>query len=312
MALAASLNIPAVRTLLLVTPDAFRDQLWDSGYESLTEDGQYYGYSLALGSAEVTLLEQAAAYRSLARGGMSGPLRLTGKAEQGVNRQVLDPRAAWIIGQILSDPLARAGTFGLDSALKLPFWAAAKTGTSKAMRDNWCIGWSDRFTVAVWVGNLEGDSMKAVSGTSGAAPVWRDVMLGLHRDRPSQAPPPPSGLEVRPIIFKDVREAGRKEWFLSGTGQTVFAPAPATAHRPRITNPVSGSVFALDPDIPKERQRIVIEVAGEVTGHRLLIDRRDIGPANARPQILAGPGAHRVALVDMRGKAIDQVLFTVR
>src|SRR3546814_4502416 len=48
------------------------------------------------------------------------------------------------------------------------------------MRDNWCVGWSDRFTVAVWVGNLEGDSMRAVSGTSGAAPVWRDVMLALH------------------------------------------------------------------------------------------------------------------------------------
>ncbi|NWN23155.1 penicillin-binding protein 1C, partial [Escherichia coli] len=83
---------------------------------------------------------------------------------------------AWIVADMLADPNARAGTFGVDSALRLPFWAAVKTGTSKAMRDNWCIGFTDRFTVGVWVGNLEGDPMRAVSGTSGAAPVWRDVM----------------------------------------------------------------------------------------------------------------------------------------
>ena len=76
-ALAGSLNVPAVRTLLLVGVDAFRDRLWDTGYQGLVEDGDYYGYSLALGSAEVTLLEQADAYRSLANGGRWSPLRLT-------------------------------------------------------------------------------------------------------------------------------------------------------------------------------------------------------------------------------------------
>ncbi len=97
------------------------------------------------------------------------------------------------MADILSDPSARATTFGVDSALRLPFWAAAKTGTSKAMRDNWCIGFSDRYTVAVWVGNLEGDSMRAVSGTSGAAPVWRDIMLALHQGAPGKPPPSPRG-----------------------------------------------------------------------------------------------------------------------
>ena len=87
---------------------------------------------------------------------------------------------------MMADPNARAVTFGLDSSLRLPFWAAVKTGTSKAMRDNWCVGFSDRYTVAVWVGNVEGDAMRAVSGTSGAAPVWRDVMLALHDGRPAK------------------------------------------------------------------------------------------------------------------------------
>ncbi len=305
MALAGSLNVPAVRTLLLTGTEAFRDRLWDSGYRGLTEDGAYYGFSLALGSAEVTLVEQAAAYRALALGGRWSPLRLRADDPKVAPRSVASGEAAWLISNILSDPSARAATFGLDSALKLPFWAAVKTGTSKAMRDNWCIGYSDRYTVAVWIGNLEGDSMTAVSGTSGAAPVWRDVMLALHAGAPSRAPAMPVGVEAK-------RMAAGIEYFLRGTAQTAQSLAPATARRPRITNPVNGAVFALDPDIPLARQSMGVFVAGSVAGHRLMLDRRDLGPAEGRPQLAAVPGQHRLALVDVSGRVIDRVRFTVR
>jgi penicillin-binding protein 1C len=135
-ALAGSLNVPAVRTLLLDGVEDFRDRLWDMGYRGLTEDGDYYGYSLALGSAEVTLVQQAAAYRAIADGGRYRPLRLRADDPAGATRAVMAPAAAWIVADMMSDPDARAVTFGVDSALRLPFWAAAKTGTSKAMRDN--------------------------------------------------------------------------------------------------------------------------------------------------------------------------------
>jgi penicillin-binding protein 1C len=311
-ALAGSLNVPAVRALLVGGVEAFRNRLWDTGYRGLVEDGQYYGFSLALGSAEVTLLEQANAYRSLANGGRFAPLRLRMSDPAGVTRQVLSPQAAWIVSDILSDASARSSTFGVDSALRLPFWAAVKTGTSKAMRDNWCVGFTDRFTVAVWVGNLEGDSMKAVSGTSGAAPVWRDVMMALNRGRPGAPPPRPPGLEQRRVTFANTIEPPRTDWFLAGTAQSQQIAAPEAARRPRIVNPVSGSVFALDPDIPIERQRMGIAVTGAVAGHRLVLDRRDLGDADARPQVLAGPGIHRLALLDPGGRVIDQVRFTVR
>lgn len=304
-ALAGSLNVPAVRTLLLTGTEAFRDRLWDSGYRGLTEDGAYYGFSLALGSAEVTLLEQAAAYRALALGGRWSPLRLRPDDSRAPMRSVTSREAAWLVSNILSDPSARAATFGLDSALRLPFWAAVKTGTSKAMRDNWCIGYSDRYTVAVWIGNLEGDSMTAVSGTSGAAPVWRDVMLALHRDHAGRAPDMPAGIEAKRI-------ATGTEYFLHGTAQSTQALAPPDARRPRITNPVNGAVFALDPDIPRARQSLGVFVAGSVAGHRLQLDRDDLGPADARPQLAPVPGRHRLALVDVSGRVIDQVLFTVR
>ena len=114
------------------------------------------------------------------------------------------------------------------------------------------------------------------------------------------------------VTFAGTTEPPRTDWFLAGTAQTAQAIAPAAARRPRIVNPVSGSVFALDPDIPIDRQRMGIAVTGSVEGHRLVLDRRDLGDADARPQVLAGPGVHQLALLDPGGRVIDQVRFTVR
>jgi penicillin-binding protein 1C len=311
-ALASSLNVPAVRTLLLVGVGTFRDRLWDTGYHGLVEDGDYYGYSLALGSAEVTLLEQANAYRSLANGGRWAPLRLTKTDLHEAPRAITTPQAAWIVADIMADANARATTFGLDSALRLPFWAAVKTGTSKAMRDNWCVGFTRRYTVGVWVGNAEGDPMRVVSGTSGAAPVWRDVMLALNEGLNDSPIARPAGIEARAIRFAGNIEQPRREYFLAGTGQSVFADAPAEARRPRIVNPVSGSVYAIDPDIPGAQQRMIVEVSGAAAANRLTLDQHDIGAADSRPAIMAAPGAHRLRLVDLGGKVVDQVMFTIR
>ena len=312
IALAGSLNVPAVRTLLLVGVDPFRDRLWDIGYRGLVEDGDYYGYSLALGSAEVTLGEQVAAYRALAQGGRWSPLRLTLGQPRANDRAIVRPAAAWLVADMIADPNARAATFGLDSALRLPFWAAVKTGTSKAMRDNWCIGFTRRFTVGVWVGNAEGDPMRAVSGTSGAAPVWREVMIALENGRAETPPPMPAGIEARRVAFTGTPEQPRREFFLSNTGQSLIAAAPAESRRPRIVNPIGGSVYALDPDIPPDRQRLAIGVIGAAAAHRLLLDRRDLGAADEHPLLLPIPGVHWLRLVDAGGAVVDRVMFTVR
>jgi penicillin-binding protein 1C len=311
-ALANSLNVPAVRALMLDGVQDFRDRLWDLGYTGLDGDGDYYGYSLALGSAEVTLVQQANAYRALANLGRWAPLRLRGDDPVGAPKALLAPGSAWIVGDILSDASARATTFGVDSALRLPFWTAAKTGTSKAMRDNWCIGFSDKFTVAVWVGNLEGDSMRAVSGTTGAAPVWRDIMLALHQGSPGRPLPRPASVEGSRIAFAGNREPPRGEWFMAGTGQATLAQAPAYARRPRITNPVSGSVYALDPDIPVRQQSLGVVLAGTRTSYRLTLDGRAIGPAADGAQLALIPGSHLLALLDESGQPLDKVRFTVR
>lgn len=311
-ALASSLNVPAVRALVIDDVQEFRDRLWALGYHGLVEDGDFYGFSLALGSAEVSLVEQANAFRSFANGGRWSPVHFALNESAGETRQIVQPAAAFIVGDILADASARADAFGSDSALRLPFWAAAKTGTSKGMRDNWCVGWSDRFTVAVWVGNLEGDSMRAVSGTSGAAPVWRDVMLALHAGSPGKPPAMPDGVETRQISLPGTREPPRREYFVRGTAQAEMAAAPPVARRPRITSPVSGSVYALDPDIPVDRQRLAVSVSGSVAGHRLILDKTVLGDADAGQQILPRPGIHMLTLVDPGGRMIDRVRFTVR
>lgn len=311
-ALANSLNVPAVRALVLDGVQSFRDRLWDLGYTGLDQDGDYYGFSLALGSAEVTLLQQANAYRTLANLGRWSPARLRTDEKAEDAHALIDPGAAWIVSDILSDAGARAGTFGIDSALRLPFWAAAKTGTSKAMRDNWCVGFTDRYTVAVWVGNLEGDSMRAISGTSGAAPVWRDIMLALHRSQPGKPLPRPTGVTGTAVHFAETGEPTRTEWFIVGTGQATLAKASDFARKPRIVNPVSGSVYAFDPDIPVDRQALGVSVTGAAQSYRLTLDGAGVGSASAPPQLPLIPGSHLLALLDESGRKIDQVRFTVR
>jgi penicillin-binding protein 1C len=310
-ALASSLNVPAVRTLVMVSPDAFHRQLKAVGLP-LRESGDYHGYSLALGSAEVSLLSLTNAFRTLANGGRYGPVGSPPQA-----RPAIDPRAAFIVGDILSDPNARARTFGTDSILATRFWAAVKTGTSKDMRDNWAVGWSERYSVGVWVGNADGAPMWDVSGTSGAAPVWAAVMQHLHAHTPSRAPRAPAGLVQAQASFGDPGdgrplEAARREWFIAGTEQASFAmhtPEQRSAAAPRIRTPAPGTIVALDPDIPPDRQRLTFAASG--AGGHWRLDGKPLA-RGTQVQWLPWPGRHVMQLTDARGRVLDEVRFEVR
>jgi penicillin-binding protein 1C len=337
-ALGASLNVPAVRTLVMVSPTAFHRQLRAVGLP-LKESGDYYGYSLALGSAEVSLLGLTNAYRTLANGGRFGEVQFALRPAPVQPRPVLDPRAAFITADILADPLARARTFGTDSLLATRFWTAVKTGTSKDMRDNWALGFSQRYTVGVWVGNASGAPMWDVSGTSGAAPIWAALMNHLHSREPSRAPAPPPGLVHTPVQFAAADksasgaaplEAARSEWFLQGTEQAIFAMESSTAAArqasatsrqrlnsspqqaaaaPRITAPTSGTIIALDPDIPPRHQRLTFSAEGR--GLRWRMDDKEFGRGN-EVQWLPWPGRHVVQITNERGQALDEIRLEVR
>ncbi|MFZ4538923.1 penicillin-binding protein 1C [Propionivibrio sp.] len=329
MALGGSLNVPAVRTLVRVGPDVLRDRLHAFGFKSLTENGDYYGFSLALGSADVSLLMLANAYRTLANGGQWSPLRVT-KGEGapcteggcsgvfgGPAQRAAAAAPVFIVADILADRAARVGTFGLESWLATPYWSAVKTGTSKDMRDNWCIGFSPRYTVAVWVGNAAGEAMHDVSGVSGAAPVWREVMDWLQRGgtTPALAKPPPVGVKRQPIRFEPpgkISEAARQEWFIAGTGMSVVRLAEPTslAH---IAYPGQGTIIALDPDIPPERQRVALQLSGQPgPGWQWRIDAQPSGSAASEVLWRPSPGKHRLALVEANGHELEAIHFEVR
>jgi penicillin-binding protein 1C len=219
-ALGASLNVPAVRTLLLLGEERFLQRLKDLGLATLKEDADFYGYALALGGGEVTLLDLANAYRALANGGLQKTVAWLPKSPiASKSKRVMSRPAAYIVGDILADKGARALTFGLDSPLETRGWAAVKTGTSKDMRDNWCLGYTPSYTVGVWVGNASGAPMHDVSGITGAAPVWQAVMNALQGEQPAAAPDMPKSVERRLIRFEPPFEPERQEIFLSGTDQ---------------------------------------------------------------------------------------------
>ena len=338
-ALGSSLNVPAVRTAVMVSPDRFARRLVALGLP-IRKPGDFYGYSIALGSPEVTLLSLANAYRALANGGVvAAPRLVPADGVVAAPMRVMDPAASFIVADILADNGARVPTFGLDNALATRYWSAVKTGTSKDMRDNWCVGFSTRYTVGVWVGNASGAPMHAVSGVSGAAPVWRSVMDALQRsdvalDHPGRVGPasprggfirtsyaapaapntpvPPQGVVSQQIAFDANLEAPRTEWFVAGTetARVALASATGTAAR-RIASPEDQSVVALDPDIPPAVQRLRLQAVEPPHGAAWRLDGKRLGPATPLPW-LPWPGHHVLALVDAKGAALDTVSFDVR
>jgi penicillin-binding protein 1C len=276
------------------------------------ESGDYYGPSLALGSVDASLWELVHAYRTLANGGVWSPLRLTpGEPAARDSRRVYSEATAFLLSHILSDRDSRSVTFGLESPLATRFWSAVKTGTSKEMRDNWCVGYTRQYTVGVWVGNLSGEPMRDVSGVTGAAPVWGEIMAWLHRTTPSLPVEPPAGVLERPVTSPDGIEPGRNEWFLQGTEPRPSAERLAGGF-PRIRMPVSGEVIALNPDIPAAHQRVVFAGEGTSTGQHWMLNGQELGPGTDLLLWEPMPGRHTLSLVDHERRALETVHFEVR
>lgn len=308
-ALASSLNVPAVRTLGLVGVDRFLEILRALGFSGM-RDPEYYGPSLALGSADVTLWDMVNAYRTVARGGLHGPLRLARGGARDEARRVLSPQAAFLVSDILSDREGRSRTFSLESPLSTRFWTAVKTGTSKEMRDNWCVGFSQLYTAGVWTGNFSGAPMWNVSGVTGAAPLWVELMEWLHGDVPSRPPEPPPGVAEERVASGGSLQ-GREEYFVRGAETVTMAP-PATRTNFRIACPAAGTVIALDPDIPQDDQKVLFEAEPAAPDLAWLLDGTPLGPPGAAQLWAPARGKHRLALLDNKGKILDQVEFEVR
>ncbi len=232
-ALANSYNLPAVILQKRIGTRDFLELARNMGLTTLS-DAKRYGLTLTLGGGEVRLLDLTAAYGVLANGGravqpcsikeISSPkldsslftlqrevslwdsslcqLPITNYQSPISNLQsptLLDPRAISMLTDVLSDNDARADQFGLFSPLRLPFPAAAKTGTTSNYRDNWTLGYTPQRVVGVWVGNPDGHPMSHISGVDGAGPIWHDVMLAAQRQLPIEPFVEPLGIDRRDV-----------------------------------------------------------------------------------------------------------------
>ena len=216
-----------------------------------------------------------------------------------------------------SDPAARALTFGLASPLATRYRASVKTGTSKDMRDNWAVGFAARYTVGVWVGNFSGAPMHDVSGVDGAAPIWREVMdYPAGRGAATRAPARPQGSCASASPTPGALEPERDEWFIAGTETSTDrrdceARCGRAAHRNARAN---GAIYAIDPDIPRERQRLMVTARGAPRKARASCSKTGSEARADRPLLwLPEPGPARSrARESADGEELDRVRFEVR
>lgn len=232
-ALGSSLNVPAVKVFKLLNDETFWNKLKDMNFR-LLQPADHYGPALALGVADVSLEDLTQAYRTLAQGGVYSELRYDLGTSREVKR-IFTADSAAEVTSILSRSENRTLGFGLDSVLDLP-GTAVKTGTSKDMRDNWCVGFNQRFTVGVWVGNFSGAPMWNVMGVTGAAPIWKKTMLWLNEKYPPAQP-----VEIL-------------------SANLEAETTPQAYPQARITYPQDGTILALDPAIPAQNQKMPLMI----------------------------------------------------
>jgi 1A family penicillin-binding protein len=237
-ALGNSLNIPAVKTIQFAGVESVAELARRMGISTWTPN-RPLGLAMSLGGAEVRPVDITAAYTVLANNGLRIPpvsiTKITDaegntveeyKVPQG--EQVVDPRYAYMITNILSDNRARLITFGPNSILNMPRPAAVKTGTTDSYRDTWTIGYTPNLTVGVWVGNTDSRPMKEVLSSMSAGKVWRESMDAAI-----------DFLQVAPEEFQ--RPAGLVDVQVCGpTGCTAdLFPAESVPRGARIVQPGS-------------------------------------------------------------------------
>jgi len=302
VALASSLNVPAVYILERLGVRTFEDYLAGLGFNSIAASKGSFGVGLALGNAEVSLEEMTGAFAVFPRGGRALNLSfvpdLTGQAQQQEIYSV-QPHSAWIITDILSDKPSRFTGFGSARVFDTEFPSIFKTGTANQFQHIWALGANARFTVGVWMGNFTGETVIGRTGSSVPAFIAGDLLKAME-----QAAGPdggtffhaPDGLHkieictVSGMIFSPRCSGSAVEWV-----QNEYLPDVCTWHRStgeleyppeyrswiaerfrgggiaspndstgvgRIRIPVSGSVFYFNPALPSEAQAVRVEAAG--------------------------------------------------
>lgn len=235
LALARSLNVPAVRMLRQYGIERFHDFMTHLGMTTLTRAPDEYGLTLILGGAETTLWDMAGVYSNLANiARQSGPgrprpyrkLKVLADAPTETDRAAgLSPGAAWLALDALVE-VKRPGDAAHWRQFRSSRIVGWKTGTSYGLRDGWAIGTTPSHTVAVWVGNASGEGKPGLTGSATAAPILFDLINRLE----------PEPWFRTPYLHMKQVEICKNDGYLAGGGcDTELEWVPKNSHFEQVS-----------------------------------------------------------------------------
>ncbi len=291
VALASSLNVPAVYLLNQIGMEQYLQKLSDLHFESLKNADP--GLGLALGNAEVSVFELVQAFSVFPRDGLFLPLHAladTGGIAPEPSR-VYDENTARLICDMLSDAEARAMGFGFSPTFRTPFSAMFKTGTANQYQNITALAASPHYTVGVWMGNFSGETVIGKTGSSIPAKIARDLLVQVQGRSGRDFPKPAQFRKERICALSGMHATARcpdtvSEYVAAGlspadcswhtAGGTAYPAEYAPWFRIKnrsgevdeagkkllITSPRSGSLFYYDDSIPPSRQKLLVEASG--------------------------------------------------
>ena len=293
-ALQQSYNLPAVEILNRIGPARFVAALTQGGVRiALPRGDATPGLPIALGGLAISLEDVVTLYTALADGGEVGPLRCLRSDPEGPTAALMTAASAQEIGDILrGTPRPDGFAPSNDRAI------AYKTGTSYGFRDAWAVGYSDRYTVGVWVGRVEGTPRPGAFGLNTAAPALFKIF-----DLLPEEPPHLSLASARPETRVELAPGLRH----FGTADTAFAP---TADPPRIVYPPSGATLDISASdgaaVP-----IGLEASGGKPPYRWIVNGIPL-PMPPIGSVMSwlpdGPGFVRLSVIDADNHATSEGL----
>ncbi len=291
-ALQLSLNVPAIAVLGKVGVNRLSARLTQTGAALVLPKGEAPGLAMGLGGVGVKLNDLTMLYTGLARGGMATPLIERAGPVEASPRRLLDPVAAWYIGNVL---------MGAPPPDNAPHGRIAfKTGTSYGYRDAWAVGFDGRMTVGIWVGRPDGTPVPGLVGRSVAAPILFDAFA-----RSGLTPVPLASAPKGTVFASTNKLPPPLQRFNPAAGLAVVAEPP------RIMFPPDGARIEMAGDGPNS---VALKIAGGLAPLTVMVNGVPIGPETSRRSLFfmtEGQGFVRLTVMDARGTS-DSVMVRVQ
>ena len=199
-ALNFSLNIPVINLDLKLKDNSLYELL--EKVNLVDENKEFYGSSIVLGSAEMSLIDLAHLYTIYANGGVYRPLEFAGKSYKNEDKNItlISPQSAYLTAKMMSEAsrsyLKNAWQYAQNTP-KIAF----KTGTSANSRDLYAIGVDEDYTIAVWVGNFNAEKTDKLTGLNDVSKIVFDMFKITAQRKNLEFMSEPEGIEKVPTCL---------------------------------------------------------------------------------------------------------------